>query len=290
MSNILSSVLNHLQLERIEDNIFRGTNVSMGGPRVFGGQVIGQALVAASKTVEERAAHSLHGYFLRPGNMALPIVYEVDRIRDGRSFTTRRVVAIQNGEAIFSASISFHVQEQGLEHQATMPEVVGPESLPSEVDTFRKLIETGSIELRQMLDRDRPIDMRRVEGFDFARPQKRAPLQHTWLRAADRLPDDPYLHQCVLAYASDMGILSTCMLPHGQSFMTGMMTASLDHAMWFHRAFRADEWILFVQESPSSGGARGFNRGSMYTRDGQLIASVAQEGLIRQVTDRATKS
>lgn len=283
MSGILKSVLDHLVLEQIETNLFRGTNVEMGGPRVFGGQVIGQALVAASRTVEDRAAHSLHGYFLRPGDLKVPIVYEVDRIRDGKSFTTRRVVAIQKGEAIFNMSVSFQKQEEGLSHQIEMPDVPAPEDLPTEIEMFQKMVEAGSPEMKQMLDRDRPIDMRRVEPYNYAKPEKRAPLQHTWLKAAEPLADDIYVHQCVLAYASDMGILSTCMLPHGKSFMSGMMTASLDHAMWFHRPFRADEWILFVQDSPTSGGARGFNRGSMFTRDGILIASVAQEGLIRQL-------
>jgi acyl-CoA thioesterase-2 len=283
MSGILKSVLDHLELERIENNLYRGTNVEMGSPRVFGGQVIGQALVAASRTVEGRAAHSLHGYFLRPGDLQHPIIYDVDRIRDGKSFTTRRVVAIQKGEAIFNMSISFQKEEGGLSHQVEMPNVPAPEDLPTEVEVFREMVESGPPEMKQMLDRDRPIDMRRVEPFNYAKPEKRPPVQHTWLRAADPLPDDTYVHQCVLAYASDMGILSTCMLPHGKSFMSGMMTASLDHAMWFHRPFRADEWILFVQDSPTTGGARGFNRGSMYTRDGVLVASVAQEGLIRQV-------
>jgi acyl-CoA thioesterase-2 len=284
MSGILKSVLDHLVLEQIETNLFRGTNVEMGGPRVFGGQVIGQALIAASSTVEERAAHSLHGYFLRPGDLRVPIVYEVDRIRDGKSFTTRRVVAIQKGEAIFNMSVSFQKDEEGLSHQIDMPDVPMPEDLPTEIEMFKKMVESGSPEMKQMLDRDRPLDMRRVEPYNYAKPEKRAPVQHTWIKAVDPLPDDVYVHQCVLAYASDMGILSTCMLPHGKSFMSGMMTASLDHAMWFHRLFRADEWILFAQDSPTAGGARGFNRGSMFTRDGVLVASVAQEGLIRQVS------
>jgi len=284
MSGILKSVLDHLVLEQIETNLFRGTNVEMGSPRVFGGQVIGQALIAASSTVEDRAAHSLHGYFLRPGDLRVPIVYEVDRIRDGKSFTTRRVVAIQKGEAIFNMSVSFQKDEEGLSHQIDMPDVPMPEDLPTEIEMFQKMVESGTPEMKQMLDRDRPLDMRRVEPYNYAKPEKRAPLQHTWIKAVDPLPDDVYVHQCVLAYASDMGILSTCMLPHGKSFMSGMMTASLDHAMWFHRIFRADEWILFAQDSPTAGGARGFNRGSMFTRDGILVASVAQEGLIRQVS------
>ena len=213
----------------------------------------------------------------------MPIIYDVDRIRDGKSFTTRRVVAIQKGDAIFNMSISFQKAEEGLNHQIDMPDVPPPEDLPTETEMFSKMAADGSPEMKQMLDRDRPIDMRRVEPFNFAKPEKRPPLQHTWLRAVDPLPDDVYVHQCVLAYASDMGILSTCMLPHGKSFMSGMMTASLDHAMWFHRPMRADEWILFVQDSPTSGGARGFNRGSMFTRDGTLVASVAQEGMMRQL-------
>lgn len=285
MSNddVLQSLIDQLDLEQIETNLFRGQSVFMGSPRVFGGQVIGQALIAASRTVEERPCHSLHGYFLRPGDPAHPIIYDVDRIRDGKSFTTRRVVAIQKGEAIFNMSTSFHSVEDGLSHQVDMSDVPRPDDLPSEAERFEE--SDAPERMREMMNVERPIEMKRVEPIDFARPEKRPPHQHTWLRARSALPDDAALHQCVMAYASDMGILSTCMLPHGKSFMSGMMTASLDHAMWFHRPFRADEWILFAQDSPASAGSRGFNRGTMFTMDGTLVASVAQEGLIRMIDD-----
>lgn len=284
MSNddVLRSLIDQLDLEQIETNLFRGESVPMDSPRVFGGQVIGQALIAASRTVEERPCHSLHGYFLRPGDPEIPIVYDVDRIRDGRSFTTRRVVAIQKGEAIFNMSASFQIQEDGLSHEMDMPDVPMPDDLPTDAERA-EAVEGVPERMREMMNVERPIEMKRVEPIDYAKPEKRPPYQHTWLRARSRLPDDPYLHQCVMAYASDMGILSTCMLPHGMSFMSGLMTASLDHAMWFHRPFRADEWILFAQDSPAAGGARGFNRGMMFTMDGTLVASVAQEGLIRVV-------
>lgn len=279
---VLDVLLDQLDLEQIETNLFRGYSTAMGPPRVFGGQVIGQALIAAARTVEGRPCHSLHGYFLRPGDPAVPIVYDVDRIRDGKSFTTRRVVAIQKGEAIFNMSTSFQVDEQGLSHQFEMPDVPAPEDCIDEAEAFKDRIAEMPEGMQNMM-RERPIEMRRVEPHNFVNPEKRPPYQHAWLRAASKLPDDPALHQCILAYASDMGILSTCTLPHGKSFMSGLMTASLDHAMWFHRAFRADEWILFAQDSPASGGSRGFNRGMMFSQDGTLIASVAQEGLIRMV-------
>ena len=278
---ILDVLLDQLDLEQIETNLFRGiTSSSMGGPRLFGGHVIGQALIAASRTVEERPCHSLHGYFLRPGDPSLPIVYDVDRIRDGKSFTTRRVVAIQKGEAIFNMAASFQVIEEGLSHQFEMPDVPPPDECADESEAWQARLAEMPEEMRRMAH-ERPIEMRRVEPFNMANPEKRPPYQHAWLRASTRLPDDPALHQCILAYASDMGILSTCTLPHGMSFMSGLMTASLDHAMWFHRPFRVDEWVLFAQDSPVASGSRGFNRGMMFTRDGTLIASVAQEGLIR---------
>ena len=278
----LDVLLEQLDLEQIEVNLFRGISSSMGGPRVFGGQVIGQALIAASRTVEARPCHSLHGYFLRPGDPSLPIVYDVDRIRDGKSFTTRRVVAIQKGEAIFNMSASFQVVEEGLNHQFEMPDVPPPEECQDESEAWEEM-RADLPEHMQRMTRERPIEMRRLEPFNMVKPKKRPPYQHVWLRARNALPDDPALHQCILAYASDMGILSTCTLPHGMSFMSGLMTASLDHAMWFHRPFRVDEWILFAQDSPVSGGSRGFNRGMMFSRDGTLIASVAQEGLIRLI-------
>lgn len=275
------SVLQHLDLERIEENLFRGISERMGPPRVFGGQVIGQALIAALRTVDARPCHSLHGYFLRPGDPAIPIIYEVDRIRDGRSFTTRRVVAIQKGEAIFNMSASFQIIEEGLSHQIDMPEVPGPEELLSEEEVFEAKKADLTPEMIAMMKRERPIEMKRVEDVDYFNPTARPAKQHIWYKSRKPLDDEVAHHQCLLAYASDMGLLSTGTLPHGMSFMTGLMTASLDHALWFHRDFRFDEWVLFEMDSPAAAGSRGFNRGNMYSRDGVLIASVAQEGLMR---------
>ena len=283
MNNAASSIVSQLDLEQVELNLFRGQSENLGTPRVFGGQVIGQALVAALRTVSERHCHSLHGYFLRPGDPNKPILYEVDRIRDGKSFATRRVVAIQSGEAIFNMACSFQVLEDGLSHARTMPDVPKPDDLPDERELIVARIDVAARgDARD--DAERKTDRAQtVEAIDYANPKKMSPKQHTWFRAKYPLGDDVALHQCMLAYASDMGILSTCTLPHGRSFMTGLMTASLDHAMWFHRPFSFDEWILFEQDSPASGGARGFNRGTMYTEQGVLVASVAQEGLIRDV-------
>ncbi len=283
---LIDSVLAHLDLEQIETNLFRGISESLGPPRVFGGQVIGQALITALRTANERPCHSLHGYFLRPGDPALPIVYEVDRIRDGRSFTTRRVVAIQKGEAIFNMSASFQDYEDGLSHQVDMPDVPQPEDLPSEEEVFESRKHQLTPEMQRMMKRERPVEMKRVESQDFFKPKKAPPRQHIWFRSKKKLSDDVSQHQCLLAYASDMGLLSTATLPHGMSFMTGLMTASLDHAMWFHRDFRFDEWTLFAMDSPAAAGSRGFNRGNLFSRDGTLIASVAQEGLMRVMTDQ----
>ena len=283
MSTAQETLLTHLHLEQIETNLFRGSSESTPFPRVFGGLVIGQALVAALRTVEQRPCHSLHGYFLRPGDPSIPIVYEVDRIRDGRSFTTRRVVAIQRGEAIFNMCASFHVPKEGLSHQTEMPDGPGPDELLSDEEVAANRADSIPEYMREMLNRERPIEMKRVENYDYMNPVKRPPYNKIWFRAKEPLGDDMSMHQCLLAYASDMGILSTCLMPHGKSFVSGMMTASLDHAMWFHREFRFDEWILFCQDSPAASGSRGFNRGTMYAQDGTLIASVAQEGLIRVV-------
>lgn len=272
-----------LDLEEIEQNHYRATSPNEGWQRVYGGQVIGQALVAASRTVpDDRQAHSLHGYFLRPGDTTIPILYKVDRIRDGRSFTTRRVVAIQHGRAIFNMSISFQVAEPGMEHQFDMPDAPPPESLPDE-QALREQWLAEFPELRgDWVNRERPIEVRPVDPVNIFRPEKRPPRQLCWMRCRDRLPDDGRLHQCVLAYLSDWSLLDTATLPHGVSFMQpDAQVASLDHAMWFHHPFRADEWLLYVQDSPSASGARGLNRGLIYTRDGRLVASAAQEGLIR---------
>ena len=272
-----------LDLEPIEVNIFRGISPQDRSQRVFGGQVLGQALVAATRTVEGRLCHSLHAYFLLPGDPKVPILYEVDRSRDGGSFSSRRVVAIQHGRPIFHMSVSFQVEEAGLEHQIDPPVVPPPEDLPSEDDFRRQIADRVPPQYREHFLRQRPIELRPTDRADIFRPEKRPPHQAVWVRATGILPHDIALHQCVLAYASDMTLLDTALMPHGISwFSDEIQMASLDHAMWFHRRFRADDWLLYVQDSPSASGARGFNRGLIYTRDGRLIASVAQEGLMRQ--------
>ncbi|MAA99550.1 MAG: acyl-CoA thioesterase II [Stappia sp.] len=283
MPSAVDALLSILDLEPLEHNLFRGMSPQVGWQRVFGGQVIGQALVAASRTVpEERMVHSLHAYFLRPGDPAVPIIYEVDRIRDGGSFTTRRVVAIQHGRAIYSMSASFQKMEEGLEHQTAMPDVPAPEDLPSEAELKEKFLAHAPEAVRRYWERERPIELRPVDLTHYFSRKKLVPSQNVWVRASAPLPDDPRIHTCVLAYASDMTLLDTSLFAHGTSvFDTGLQVASLDHAMWFHRPFRADEWLLYVEDSPSSSGGRGFTRGSLYTRSGELVASVAQEGLIR---------
>ncbi len=271
-----------LDLEPIEVNIFRGVSPDEDRQRVFGGQVAGQALVAAARTVDldDGVVHSLHAYFLRPGDPTIPILYEVDRIRDGRSFTTRRVVAIQHGRVIFNLSASFHRHEEGLDHQLPMPDVPPPESLP----TFKERWEPFKEKLGAWYDRPRPIDTRHVEASPRERREPRPPYQHVWFRADGTLPDDPLLHTCIVTYASDMTLLDTTLLPHGGKVdEEHLMMASLDHAMWFHRPFRADEWLLYVQDTPSTSGARGLARGLIYTEHGDLVVSVMQEGLIRVI-------
>ena len=278
----LAELLSLLDLERIEDDIFRGVSPKDRWQRVFGGQVLGQALVAATRTVEDRDCHSLHAYFLRPGDPRIPIVYKVDRSRDGSSFTARRVVAIQHGQPIFTMSSSFQVRERGLEHQASMPTVPDPETLKSEHEWRMEILNDLPEHVRPWFLRARPIEFRPVDPINRFAKAKFSPRQILWFRAVGALPETQAVHQCVLAYASDMTLLDTSLLPHGFTLFTGaLQTASLDHAMWFHRPFRADEWLLYVQESPSASGGRGFNRGAIYRRDGVLVASVAQEGLIR---------
>lgn len=283
-SPAINDLIALLDLEEIEKNHYRATSPSEGWQRVYGGQVLGQALVAASRTVpDDRRAHSLHGYFLRPGDTTIPILYKVDRIRDGRSFTTRRVVAIQHGRPIFNMSISFQVAEEGFDHQFDMPEAPPPESLPDERELRAEWAKRLPAEQAAGFTRDRPIDVRPIDPVDIFAPDKRPPRQMCWMKSRDPLPDDARLHQCVLAYLSDWSLLDTATLPHGVSFLQDdMQVASLDHAMWFHRPFRADEWLLYVQDSPSASGARGLNRGLVYRRDGVLVASAAQEGLIRK--------
>jgi acyl-CoA thioesterase II len=283
-STAIDNLISILDLEPLEENLFRGRGPAQGWQRVYGGQVLGQALVAAVRTVPaERFAHSLHAYFLLAGDPARPIVYNVERVRDGGSFSTRRVTAIQRGRAMFVMSVSFHVEEPGLDHQSTMPKVPPPEELPSEQQLKDQLIAHLPENIKSYWERERPIEMRPVDVSRYLARQKRAPQQCTWMRASGRLPDAFPLHQCVLAYASDFTLLDTALIAHGKlMFDKNMQLASLDHALWFHRKFRADDWLLYAQDSPSSHGARGFCRGSVYTRDGVLIASVSQEGLMRE--------
>lgn len=283
-SSALAGLLEVLDLERLEVNLFRGISPQNGWQRVYGGQVLGQALMAAGRTVEEpRAAHSLHGYFLLAGDPTHPILYEVERIRDGGSFTTRQVKAIQHGRAIFAMSVSFQKSEEGFEHAAAMPEVPPPEALPSAAERVAELIEALPPDMRSYWQRENPIELRPVDVSRYLSREPHPPAQHIWLKANGRLPDDPRLHQCVLAYASDFTLLDTALIAHGKLlFDRDVQLASLDHALWLHRPFRADDWLLYAQDSPSAAGARGFCRGSFFTRDGRLVASTAQEGLIRQ--------
>lgn len=283
MTRVLEELIDLLSLERIEENLFRGRSQDLGWGRVFGGQVVGQALSAAEQTVpSERAVHSLHSYFLRPGVATKPIVYEVDRIRDGKSFTTRRVVAIQCGRAIFNMSASFQVAEDGYEHQATAPETTGPDGLKSELELAREIEHLIPEPFKEMALAERPIEIRAVNPYNILKPTVRQPHRHVWYRTAGALPDKPSLHQHMLAYASDFHFLGTAMQPHGVSWlMPTMQVASVDHAMWFHRTFRMDDWLLYVVDSPSASGGRGLVRGQFFNRSGELVVSTAQEGLMR---------
>ncbi|MDR6874723.1 acyl-CoA thioesterase-2 [Bosea sp. BE125] len=288
MTQISDSLLSILDLEPLERNLFRGRSPKVGWQRVFGGQVIGQALYAACKTVEDRQPHSLHAYFLLPGDPEIPIIYEVDRLRDGRSFTTRRVLAIQKGEAIFAMSASFHVAEEGFEHQMPMPDVPMPEDLPDRETMKRSVLPHMPDAVRAYYQRERPIEIRPVELARYASGGKMEPKFNVWIKAMQPLPDEPAIHQSVLAYASDLMLLDSSLIAHGKNvFDKQIQGASLDHALWFHRPFRADEWLLYAQDSPSTSGARGFSRGLIFNRDGKLVASVAQEGLIRPRLDMA---
>src|SRR5215208_805898 len=279
MSSAVQIMLDVLNIEQLEVNLFRGRS-----PRVFGGQVIGQALVAACRTVDGRPPHSLHAYFLVGGDPKVPIIYEVDRIRDGKSFTTRRVVAIQHGQAIFTLMVSFHNDEPGLEHQATMPDVPPPEELASREGEMRaKVLPLMPEPVRRYYESERPIELRPVEYGRYLGQKFDDGRFNVWIRATGTLPDEPAIHQCVLAYASDMTLLDSALIPHGRTvFEKDIMGASLDHALWLHRAFRADDWLLYAQDSPNMYGARGFSRGLIFARDGTLVASVAQEGLVRE--------
>jgi acyl-CoA thioesterase-2 len=282
MPKALDDLLSLLDLENLEVNLFRGRSPEGESQRVFGGQVVGQALVAAGRTVESGEAHSFHSYFLRPGDPTTPILYQVDRTRDGRTFTTRRVTAIQRGEAIFHLEASFQKPEKGYEHQDPAPEAPDPESLPGWRERMRALAVGVPRKHREWIERDRPIELRYVTDFNPYAPGRLPPRLLVWLRTNGSIPDSLLLHQCVVAYASDLTLLDTAMLPHDVSWIDeDHQVASLDHAMWFHRPFRADDWLLYAQESTAAAGARGFSTGRLFTRDGALVVSVAQEGLIR---------
>jgi acyl-CoA thioesterase-2 len=281
VSEALDFLVKLLDLEPIEVNIFRGVSPDEDRQRVFGGQVAAQALMAAGRTVERGRVHSLHSYFLRPGDPTVPILYEVDRIRDGRSFTTRRVVAIQHGRAIFELSASFHDHEEGLEHQFPMPEVPAPETLAP----MTERLEPWKEELADWFDRPHPIDQRYIGDLPWHQRDKGEPYQRVWIRADGELPDDPLLHACVAAYASDMSLFDTILGPHVVRWDDpNFMGASLDHCMWFHRPFRADDWLLYDMDSPVAAGGRGLARGFLYDRDGRLCVSLTQEGLVRVLT------
>lgn len=284
MTDVLQELVDLLALERIEENLFRGQSQDLGWGTVFGGQVLGQALSAAVQTVPpERLVHSMHGYFLRPGRVDRPIVYEVDRIRDGRSFATRRVVAIQKGRAIFNLAASFQIEEEGYDHQDEMPAAPAHSERLSELALARKFADKIPPPLRQRALAERPIEMRPVDPVNPMRPRPRPAAHQIWYRALRELPDDPALHRYLLAYASDFNFLSSAMRPHATSWLVpGMQVASVDHAMWFHRPFRMDQWLLHVVDSPSASGARGLVQGRFFTEEGVLVASTSQEGLIRR--------
>lgn len=286
MSAVLDELLSLLRLEPVETDVFVGQSQDLGFRNLFGGHVLGQSLVAATNTCDHRGVNSLHAYFIRAGDARAPIRYAVDRIRDGASFSVRRVTASQHGKAILIMSASFQADESGLEHQIPMPDVPPPESLRSEVDLARSVAELIPARIREQFTCDRPIEIRKVDPVNPFNPEKKPAFSYSWFRAVGTMPDDPTLNKCLLAYASDFGLLGTSLRPHGVTyFQRDLMTASLDHAMWFYRDFRMDDWLLYACDSPVAGKARGFNRGNIFTRDGQLVACVTQEGLIRQLAE-----
>ncbi|MEE3916629.1 acyl-CoA thioesterase II [Pseudomonas viridiflava] len=289
MSQVLDDLVELLTLEPIEENLFRGRSQDLGFRQLFGGQVLGQSLSAASQTVEEdRHVHSLHGYFLRPGDAGLPVVYQVDRVRDGGSFSTRRVTAIQKGKPIFTCSASFQYDEEGFEHQAPMPQIVGPENLPSELELMQQRAHLIPEAVHDKFLRPKPIEFRPVTAEDPYNPQPGEPVKYVWFRADGTLHDAPALHKYMLAYASDFNLLTTSLKPHAKTvWQRDMQVASLDHSLWFHNDLRADDWLLYAMDSPWAGNSRGFSRGSIFNRAGQLVASVSQEGLIRHRKDWA---
>ena len=286
MNQILADLLKILELERLEINLFRGESRDIGSPQVFGGQVLGQALSAAAATVEGRVVHSLHAYFLRRGDCNAPIVYQVDRSLDGHSFSNRRVVAIQHGQQIFNMAASFQATEAGFDHQIGMPPVPPPESLADSSGPPAQLLERLPERVRRFFAQPRPFEFRMVQSIDYLHPQRAPPERQIWFRAVDALAEDEMLHRRLLAYVSDFFLLDTATLPHGTSFLKPtLVMASIDHALWFHRALRVDDWLLYAMESPSASGARGFARASVFARDGRLVASAAQEGLVRARKD-----
>ncbi|MEN1728506.1 MAG: acyl-CoA thioesterase II [Pseudomonadota bacterium] len=282
MNQDLKAVIDLLELERIDDLIFRGQSHDIGSPQVFGGQILGQALRAASLSVERGSAHSLHAYFLRPGDFNAPVIYQVERSRDGRSYCNRRVVAIQHGRPILNLAVSFHQLETGYEHQSEMPDVDGPEGLIRSIEINAAMIDRVPEKMRRLLAHRPPFEFRPVQAPKFIEPGPRPPRKHIWMRAWDPLPDCDELHRTLLTYVSDYELLGTSTLPHDLDFRTrAVQMASIDHALWFHRPFRVDEWLLYSLDSPSSHAGRGFSRGEVFTQDGTLVASVAQEGVIR---------
>jgi acyl-CoA thioesterase-2 len=276
------NLVDTLGLERIEVNLFRGTTPDNAPGRIFGGQVIAQSLLAAYETVDDRICHSLHCYFIRPGDPTVPIVFEVDRSRDGGSFTTRRVIAVQHGQQIFNLAASFMAHDEGFEHQAPMPAAKPWKDLPDEAEVQKEAMKDAPEEAKRWLSRPRPIEMRSADARTYFKTGATDPESQTWIRARAPIGDDQHMHQVILAYASDMNLLSTAMRPHGVHWQTpGFQSASLDHAMWFHKPVNFNDWHLYVQDSPSASGGRGFIRGSIFAEDGTLVASVAQEGLMR---------
>jgi acyl-CoA thioesterase II len=282
MDQRLADLLQLLELEQLEVNLFRGASRDIGAPQVFGGQVLGQALSAAAATVDGRMVHSLHAYFLRRGDCNAPIVYEVDRSLDGNHFSNRRIVAIQHGQQIFNMTASFQVEESGFDHQDEMPQVPLPDELPAAVGPPAAVLERLPERVRRFFEQPRPFEFRPVQPIDFLNPRREAPARQIWFRAVAKLPDREMLHRRLLAYVSDFFLLDTATLPHGTSFLRPtIVMASIDHAMWFHRTLRVDDWLLYAMDSPSASGARGFARASIFARDGRLVASAAQEGLVR---------
>ncbi|QIZ52077.1 acyl-CoA thioesterase II [Dickeya zeae] len=284
MSQALQQLLDLLNLEKLEEGLFRGQSQDLGLRQVFGGQVVGQALSAAKQTVPpERFVHSFHSYFLLPGDSQKPIIYDVETLRDGNSFSARRVSAIQNGRSIFYMTASFQTRESGFEHQSDMPLVTPPDELPSEQDIARSMESLIPPAMRQVFTNDRPIEIRPVKFHNPLKGEAAPPVRQVWCRANGTMPDDERTHQYLLGYTSDCHFLLTALQPHGVGFLErGMQVATIDHAMWFHRPFRLDDWLLYTVESPSASGARGFVRGQFYTREGVLVASSVQEGVIRR--------